>query len=418
MRQGTVSSPHAFGSLAIRAVIAGALVLCAAAALTGCSKQNATSMLEPRSGSHVMQAAGSTANVVLDGPVHLQGEIGPGTTWSIDVPENWNNDLVVWLHGYTNPAAPVALPAFGPMRDAMLAQGYAVVASSYSENGYAVKEGMIQSHQLSDVFASRIGEPRRTYLVGVSLGGLIGELLTEKYPDEYDGSLLVSGILGGTPKQLKYIGDVRVLFDVFYPGILPGDLLHVPDGTNIPAVIGAAQSAIIANPTGAGAIAMLARVPPEYASGGELVQTILTAIGFQLQGANDIFGRTHDHSFFDNAGYNYTGPLPAATLAYVNATVARYSSTPDAENYTDRYGTPDGNLRIPVIALHNSRDPVVPYQHEGWFLPSVLAHGSGDYLLQRTLLAPYGHSVIQPAELTANLADLAHWIDTGIKPAP
>lgn len=418
MQHRPVSSPHALASLAIRVVLASAVVLLAAAALTGCGKQNATSMLEPRAGSHVMQAAGSTENVVLDGPVHLQGDIGPGAQWSIDVPANWNNDLVVWLHGYTNPAAPVTLPAFGPMRDAMLAQGYAVAASSFSENGYAVKEGVIQSHQLRGLFVSRVGAPRRTYLVGVSLGGLIGAQLTEKYPDQYDGSLLISGIVGGTPRQLTYIADIRVLFDVFYPGILPGDLYQIPVGINFPAVLGAAQAAVVGNPNGAGAIAALARVHPEFASGGELVQTILTVDGFQLQGANDLFDRTHGHSFFDNAGYAYTGPVPQAVIDFANASVARYAATPDAENYLEHYGTPDGNLRIPVITLHNSRDPVVPYQHEGWYLQAVTAQGATGMLLQRTLNQPYGHAVFTPTELTTNLASLASWVDTGIKPAP
>ena len=418
MQRHSVSSPHALASLAGRSTVGAILLLCAGLALSGCGKQHATSMLAPAGGAHAVQPVESSTQVALDGAVHLQGVIGPGALWSIDVPANWNNDLVVWLHGYTNPAAPIALPAFGPMRDAMLAQGYAVVASSYTENGFAAKEGLIQSHQLRGVFASNIGQPRRTYLVGVSLGGLIGALLTEKHPDQYDGSLLISGIVGGTPNELKYVGDVRVLFDVVYPGVLPGDLLHIPAGTNVNQVLGAAQAAVLANPQGVGIIAALARVHPEYASGAELVQTILTAIGFQLQGANDILARTHGHSFFDNADHIYAGPLPPALLAQINAGVARYTSTPDADNYVAHYGTPDGDLQIPVITLHNSRDPVVPYQNEGWYLPLVTAHGATGFLVQRTLSTPYGHSAILPSELTANLADLAHWVDTGIKPAP
>lgn len=418
MQRSSVSSPHSAASRSLRIALALAVALATAAALAGCGRQHATTVLEPQDHAGLMRAADGTANAALGGPVHLDGEIGPGALWSIDVPASWNGDLVVWLHGYTNPAAPIALPAFGPMRDAMLAQGYAVVASSYSENGYAVKLGMIQSHQLRGIFASRVGQPQRTYLVGVSLGGIIGALLLERFPKQYDGALLVSGVVGGSEKEMTYVGDIRVLFDALYPGILPGDLLHVPEGTNVLQELGEAQAAIVANPQGAGIIAALARVTPEYASGSELVQTILTALGFQLQGANDIFARTHGHSFFENADWTYTGPVPQAVRDQINAAVARYSATPDAANYLERYGSPGGGLTLPVITLHNSRDPVVPFRHESWYLAAVTDHAATPFLLQRMLAAPYGHAVIQPAELSANLADLVQWVGTGTKPAP
>lgn len=418
MQRHSVSSPHGLAWSAGRSAVAVALLLCAGLALSGCGRQHATSMLAPHTGTHAVQSVEGSAIRVLDGPVHLEGETGPGALWSIDVPEDWNGDLVVWLHGYTSPAAPVALPGFGPTRDAMVAAGYGVVASSYSENGYAVKEGVLQSHQLRGLFVSRVGEPGRTYLVGTSLGSLIGALLIEKYPDQYAGGLLISGILGGTPRQLQYVADVRVLFDAVYPGVLPGDLMHTPEGINLNQELGKAQAAIVANQQGAGIIAALARIPLEYASGPELVETILNVIGFQLQGANDIFGRTHEHSFFDNADWTYTGPLPQSLLDHVNATVARYASTPDAESYLVRYGTPTGLLHVPVITLHNSRDPVVPFRHESWYFQLADELGTDPFLLQRTLSAPYGHAKFQPAEVTANLADLAQWVDTGIKPAP
>ena len=53
--------------------------------------------------------AGS-ASLASDGAQHLEGVLGPGALYAIDVPASWNGDLVVWVHGYTNPATPVALP--------------------------------------------------------------------------------------------------------------------------------------------------------------------------------------------------------------------------------------------------------------------------------------------------------------------
>jgi pimeloyl-ACP methyl ester carboxylesterase len=302
------------------------------------------------------------------------------------------------------------------MRDEMLAAGYAVVASSYSENGYAVKEATIQSHQLRGVFVSNVGEPRHTYLVGASLGGIVGALLTERYPGQYDGSLLISGVVGGSDDELTYVGDIRVLFDVAYPGVLPGSLLRVPVDVNVQQEIQEAQAAIQADPAKLGIIAGLARVKPEYTSTAELVQSILTAIGFQLQGANDLLDRTHGHTFFENRHWTYSGPVPQSLADYVNATVARYSASADARAYVEQYGEPSGDIQVPVITLHNRWDPVVPFAHEALYASAVAARGRGSLLLQRAV-PRYGHVAVQPSEMIASLGDLAGWVETGTKPA-
>ena len=414
MKKSAVSYPF-MGSLIRRSSLA-LLALIALAALAGCSKKDAASILAPTTPGAVAHAQAATGLQQATGPLHLEGTIGPGVLWVIDRPATWNGDLVVWLHGYSNPAGPIALPSINPIRDALLARGYAVITSSYSENGYAVKEATTQSHQLRGLFVANVAQPKRTYLAGVSLGGLVGALLAEKYPGQYDGSLLVSGVLGGSNHEIRYIGDIRVLFDAVYPGVLPGTLTDIPAGTDVNVAIGKAMAAIQANPNGLGIIAALARVKPEYSSGSELAQTVLTAIGFQLQGANDLLSRAHGHSFFDNHDHTYTGPLPAALLAQINASVARYSATPDAENYLQHYGQPTGDLSIPVISMHNAFDPVVPCCHEGLYTEAASAHGARDHLLQRKVMR-YGHGAVTPAEIMASFDDLTTWVETGVKPA-
>ena len=64
---------------------------------------------------------------------HLEGSTGPGSSYAMDVPADWNGDLVLYAHGYTNPAAPVALPNITALRDLLLGQGFAVAYSSFSQ---------------------------------------------------------------------------------------------------------------------------------------------------------------------------------------------------------------------------------------------------------------------------------------------
>src|SRR5262245_26195681 len=120
-------------------------------------------------------ASSSSANAkrLASGPQHVEGSLGPGALYAMDVPDSWNGGLVLYVHGYSDPSSPVALPPL-PLRDFLLNQGFAVAASSFSENGYAVAEGARQSHQLLGQFAERFGKPNCTLLVGVSMGGVIG----------------------------------------------------------------------------------------------------------------------------------------------------------------------------------------------------------------------------------------------------
>jgi len=380
----------------------------------GCGRQLPT---RPGDAAALSKAAVSE-RFVADGAVHLEGDIGPGTRYSLDRPANWNGDLVLYLHGYSNPAFPVALPDNGPIRDRLLAAGFAVAASSYSSNGYAVPEGVRESHQLRALFVSRVAKPQRTFLFGVSLGGLIGLMLAEKYPSQYDGALLVSGVVGGTPEEVKYIADIKVLFDWAFPTVPLGGLVTpIPVTDFNTQVVGPVVAAVSADPNKLGIINLVTRHPMPAANGQELVKSLLNVLGFQLQGAVDLQDRTHGHMFFDNEDYHYTGPLPPSLIDAINAGVARYSSTPDAEAWLAHYETPSGDLRIPVLTLHNQRDPVVPAFHEALLFDAVHAQGADAFLAQRQTDS-YGHVNFTPDELVQNFLDLVHWVDTGVRPAP
>ena len=129
------------------------MILCAlgaAVVLAGCDGGPLTPPdLEPST-----LAAGIAPNA------SIVGEIGPGASYEIVVPPVWNGDLVLYAHGYVDPAETDPLT---PVERAMLpllpAQGYAVAWSSYSENGLAVKDGAQRTKQLRGIFASSDGRP-------------------------------------------------------------------------------------------------------------------------------------------------------------------------------------------------------------------------------------------------------------------
>ena len=342
----------------------------------------------------------------------VTGSTGPGSAYAFAVPDNWNGELVIYGHGIVDPAAPVVLPTsqdgFEAIRDALLARGFAVASSSYSENGYALKDAAQQLHRLSGLFASRFGQPARTYLVGHSLGATAVQMLAERFPGQYDGTLAMCGLLGGGIPEVQYLGHVRALFDAYFPGVLPGDLLTVPTASFTPgsplfnAVLGALQRGFATPGTPTLAFAVAAKLP--FTSPQELIAGAMNAIGFNIRFTNDLLGRTHGHSFFDNLTTMY----PPA----IDALVQRYASHPDAVNYLQHYYTPTGAISAPMVTLHTTRDPVVPLFHETIY--AGLA--PSDLLVQRTVNR-FGHCAFNQQEVLTAFDDLVRWVTGGTRPA-
>lgn len=393
------------------------LLLATALLAPGCSTQHRNPLAPSES-------ALATSSVDLAGTetehhrpaAQIIGQLG-GSLYALYRPEDWNGDLVLLAHGYIPPGSPIALPTNDftePVRDSLLARHFAVAYSSFSENGYAVKDGAERTEQLALLFALKLGKPRRLFLMGVSLGGQIAQLLAEQHPFLYSGVLTLSGVMGGTRREMDYVATVRVLFDYFYPGVLRGDLLHQPPDLDLNRdVIGPAVVAMSTHPEGAFALSQLAPVP--FADGTELVGSIVQALVLHGLELGDLLARTRGESFFDNAGVVYTGPLPQPLLDDLNAHVARYHIGRSAAIFMRRFYEPTGRLHIPVLALHGSRDPVVPLFHEDVYRERVATTGNDEWLQQR-VDDRYGHVGFPPEETMAAFMDLVRWADSNARP--
>jgi hypothetical protein len=146
----------------------------------------------------------------------------------------------------------------------------------------------------------------------------------------------------------------------------------------LPQVVAAVQG----NPLGHFAIASTAQTPLPFVPSGDvtdpssvasqtLVGSLFGALTFHARGAGNVVDLTHGHTPFDNHATQYalgTPVLPApavsSLIAAANAGVARFTFDPSAENYLVHHFTPSGDLRIPVLTVHNTWDPIVPAFHE------------------------------------------------------
>ena len=137
-----------------------------------------------------------------------------GAAYAIKLPKQWNGTLLLYSHGYRF-AAP-APPDFasvdtkaqvsstdnsGDGSDAvsqnLLNAGYALAGSAYKSNGWAVADGVKAGNDLHAKFVQLVGTPRRTYVWGDSLGGLISEIIAEQNAKWVDGAAPMCGAVAG-----------------------------------------------------------------------------------------------------------------------------------------------------------------------------------------------------------------------------
>jgi pimeloyl-ACP methyl ester carboxylesterase len=357
-------------------------------------------------------ATAAFADEVIDGRVS-------GSLYRLVRPTNWNGRLVLYAHGFVPSDAPVALPPEGSLLISLFTpQGFAVAYSSFSENGWAVKDGAERTHQLLGIFSARFGRPALVYVTGVSMGGLIAIKLSETYPNTYAGALVAAAAAGGPRRQFDYYANVWTLFDLLYPEVLPSDAANVPGGIDVTqAIVLPALAAMEANPDGAFAMARIDQIPIPFATPAELVASILSALSYYAMEFTDLSNRTHGHGFFDNSDTPYIGALPPEQLQAINSGIQRFAASADALTYLEHFYNPSGALRIPMLTLATSRDPVVPGFHQISYRDAVAAAGASDFLVQREI-ERYGHLTFTPEELAQAFHELVFWVELGVKPAP
>src|SRR5215218_4308215 len=228
-----------------------------------------------------------------------QGKLDSGALYLICVPATgWNGDLVVYAHGYTSPTEPLGfqnlrLPDGTYLPDVILGQQYAFATTSYRQNGLSILEGANDIRKLTALFPQVNNGQRatHTYLTGVSEGGLITTLLIEQSPKQFSGGLAACGPIGSFKRQVDYFGDFRVLFDYFFPGVIPGSPIAIPpdviaqwEGTYVARV----TQALAANPGAARQLIRTSRAAIDPARPwGSLVETTLNLLWYNVFATND-----------------------------------------------------------------------------------------------------------------------------------
>lgn len=323
------------------------------------------------------------------------GTLPSGALSRICVPSaGWNGALVVYDHGYVSAVPPepitfhnLTLPDGTDVPTLVQLLGYAFATTSYRQNGLAILEGVEDTRELVFAFGADYGAPKKTYVMGVSEGGLVATLLAEQSPDLFTSALAACGPIGSFKWQIDYFGDFRVLFDYYFPNILPPSPVNIP-----PALIEnwekvyapAVAAALGADPARAIELLRVANAPFDAARPETIIETALGVLQYNVFATGDAIMKLGGNPY----GNTFRWYFGSSDDLRLNFTVQRFTASSAATKQLRKYET-HGNLTIPLVTIHTIGDPIIPVWHELVYFVKLDSFGHTQFTPWP--VARYGH---------------------------
>ncbi|MEQ1857026.1 MAG: hypothetical protein ABL963_11165 [Longimicrobiales bacterium] len=339
-----------------------------------------------------------------------------GGLYRIEIPANWNGDLVLYAHGFRGAggeSGAILRVGNAPIREHLITEGYAWAASSYRCNGYVPGQGLEDTNLLVPLFTSLNGgrAPDRTYLTGTSMGGHVTLLGMHEYPTSYAGGL---AMCPAGP----------ALFDFF---TAVGAAAEVITGTRFTPGNTGEQTR---------AMASLLGNPPAYTERGRQLASVTIEISggqrpFAMEGLESRFlanisggalagGTSASNLAVDTHGFVYgIEPGLGLTATTLNERVRRKTGDPAMRGPSgphEELRPFDGGIERPLLTMHGTGDLFVPIFLQRLLKDAVRAAGNDELLVQRVYRIP-GHCGFSQPEMIRAFDDLVAWVTAGTRPA-
>jgi pimeloyl-ACP methyl ester carboxylesterase len=359
---------------------------------------------------------GEAAFEALPGAKALSGKYDGGL-YRIEIPEQWNGELVLFAHGFvtnTGPAGSTLRVSNHPFREHLVAQGFAWAASSYRCNGYVPGQGLVDTMALSDLFTQFNGgrAPQRTYLTGESMGGHVTLLGLQEFPTAFAGGL---AMCPAGPELFDYYAAMSAAAEVvtglrFHAETIQQDAMK---------------------------IAELLGKPPDYTAKGRQLASIQVQVSggprpFAADGLASRFlaniatspaalvgSTTPTNRAIDTAHITYSiGDGLGLTADAINARARRKVGDPEVRSPSGPYEeiVPfDGRIDRPLLTMHGTGDLYVPIFLQQTLKRAVAGAGNERLLVQRVYRIG-AHCQFSQPEMIKAFDDLTAWVRRGTKP--
>lgn len=361
------------------------------------------------------------------------GVLPSGADFEILLPEDWGGSLALFSHGMRMPGDPAVKPVAeteqrdegrrkpgpdsspeGPepaprwaagdntIADVMLQAGYAVAGAAPGQDGWSVRSQIVAAEELYQYFVENIADPNRVYTWGESIGGLTSVRLAELHPEWIAGAAALCAPLSGPVPSFDLALDT---------GFAVRELL-LPESK----IIGFTSMAE-ATATRDLAVAAVNRAADSGAKGEAVVLFLASLVGLPLQTQTESGGTrasqvaaaaegvahlldqntTQRYLFEQQVGGNPSGNSSTDYEARISQdrrdeidAVSRGSvdrlyrkllagqrviADTEAVRAAAVQGELVGDLKVPVLTLHNTSDPVYIVQNQSWYSGRVGTFG-------------------------------------------
>ena len=336
-----------------------------------------------------------------------------GAGYKILFPQNWKGKLVMYAHGYEFMGATPKQsknPQFVNTAKVFLERGFAVAASDYSIQGYAIPEGVDNTEQLRQYFVKKYGRPDTSFIVGHSMGGAVTLATIENFGKNYNGALPLCPLSSKSYLQVRKEFDLYATFNGLFPGII-SSLAEIFDFSNPkPATpfsemmpkVNAIRKAIIEKDSALGV---------SFAKCFDLKFNDLPfTLFFDENVLRDIAQKTKGNPF-DNTNTLYSG-FPDDWE--VNRKAERLSATVDADILFSKYDR-TGNIDKPVVLMYTIYDQLIPPRYGVVNFENMVHEKGKDAYFTVIYTNGQGHCAFTPEQTGEAFDELRNWAKTGNK---
>ncbi len=389
-------------------------------------------MTEPRTGTPLRQASAFhflgmslaaagfwlAASTGALAQTQLTGQTTGGAYYNIMVPDGWTPSagLVIWNHGFS--FAPIGPePDLGPLAQVQLDDGFAVAASSLRQTGWGLFLSAKDIKALVKVFRAKVGKPKKIFITGESLGGIVtAQAIEAPGLGNVVGALPICGGLAGSRIWDGGV-DLRLLYDFVCQGVpgaaIPGGAKGLPEGSNF----NGQALAIAVNACTGNLLPPANRTQQQQARLDQFLETtqipesfLLNDMGFVTFEMTDLFYNPRKMGGklgYENSNVDYGDPA-------INAGIERVQGSKAAQRKLTRNYTPTGKIgETKIVALHTDKDGFMLVENESDYASKVPADQFTVAVVQEQLPS---HCGFNDAEVLAGWRSLVEWVDGGDQP--
>lgn len=336
-----------------------------------------------------------------------------GAKYRILFPENWKGKLVMYAHGYEFMGAkplqsqnPEWLKRMSPF----LERGFAVAASDYAYQGFALPQGVDDTEALRQYFVKKYNKPDSTFMVGHSMGGGVSVATIENFGANYNGALPMCPLSSRPYLQCRKEFDIYATFNGLFPGVVTSlsdifDLSKPYQAQNSRNMLAKAKEIKQAIFKKDSALAVA------FAKHFDLkVDDLPFSLFFNENVLRDIAQKAGGNPF-DNTNTLYSG-FP--NDLEVNQKAERLKASVNPDVIFKKYDR-TGEINKPMVFLHTIYDQLIPPTYGVVNFENMVHQKGKDQFFTVKYTNGQGHCNFTAQQTGKAFDELRTWVKTGVK---